>query len=47
MFPFSYLAMTDTRRRVKLYEVNAKSGEWDDKGTGQDVRIVMVTSGGG
>ena len=25
--------MTDTRRRVKLYELNAER-QWDDKGTG-------------
>ena len=27
------LKMTDTRRRVKLYELNAER-QWDDKGTG-------------
>ena len=27
--------MTDTRRRVKLYELNAER-QWDDKGTGED-----------
>ena len=26
--------MTDTRRRVKLYELNAER-QWDDKGTGE------------
>ena len=26
--------MTDTRRRVKLYELNAER-QWDDKGTGR------------
>ena len=30
--------MTDTRRRVKLYELNAER-QWDDKGTGEDYRL--------
>ena len=29
------VTMTDTRRRVKLYELNAER-QWDDKGTGED-----------
>ena len=32
--------MTDTRRRVKLYELNAER-QWDDKGTGEtNVHII-------
>ena len=29
--------MTDTRRRVKLYELNAER-QWDDKGTGENLQ---------
>lgn len=33
MFGYFLLEMTDTRRRVKLYALNADR-QWDDKGTG-------------
>ena len=32
--------MTDTRRRVKLYELNAER-QWDDKGTGKTMVVVV------
>ncbi len=31
--------MTDTRKRVKLYELNADR-QWDDKGTGGNVFLI-------
>ena len=33
--------MTDTRRRVKLYELNAER-QWDDKGTGEIPHFVEI-----
>ena len=32
--------MTDTRRRVKLYELNAER-QWDDKGTGDHFAKIL------
>jgi hypothetical protein len=33
--------MTDTRRRVKLYELNAER-QWDDKGTGKGNILLLI-----